>query len=200
MQFANEYFKTIKSAVDFTKQNKMNLVAVKSREELYPEDNKRLSTRQQIAKLPNVKLFMPKCQQTILMKQNSEELDGVLKDLEKQLAAIPRKAQDKSGKEQIVHAHYFYGSSDWFILDYDKSRNAFFSFGILNGDDQMAEFVYTSVDEITENGKVELDFYWRTKPLQEASKLESRITVKRGGSNICTESIITQPSKLVAVT
>lgn len=137
------------------------------------ESKDRLSTRQQIAKLPNVKLFMPQHQQTVLMQQNSEELDGVLQDLEKQLSEIPRKQNDGPIKDAIVKAHYFYGESDWFITEYHKGSNSFFGYVILNGDDQMSEPGYISVDEITQNGKIELDFYWTNKPLQKALEATS---------------------------
>lgn len=145
----------------FVEENKSN-----NKKEDQPKQ--RLSTRQQIAKLPNVKLFMPKHQQSAIMSQNSEELDDVINRLEKELSEIPRKQNDGPIKDAIVKAHYFYGESDWFITEYHKGSNSFFGYVILNGDDQMSEPGYISVDEITKNGKIELDFYWKAKPLQKA--------------------------------
>lgn len=125
----------------------------------------RKSTRSLISELPLVKKLMPKHQQKFLMQQNSEELDQVLLDLETSLSKIPTKQQSGTIENQTVFAHYFVGGSDWYVLDYNKGRNEFFGYVILNGDTQMAETGYFSANELVEDGRVELDFYFSTGKL-----------------------------------
>lgn len=161
MIFANEYFKTKEGAKKFIKQNKMILV---EKPETKPQ---RKSTRTQIASLPFVKLFTPPHQLKALMQTNSEELDDVLKGLEASLKAIPLKPQGENIMNSTVYAHYFYGGSDWYILDYSKSKGLFFGYVVLNGDTQMSEAGYVSPGELKETNKVELDFYFTPKKLSD---------------------------------
>lgn len=68
-------------------------------------------------------------------------------------------------EEKTVHAHYFIGGCDWWVLETDKESGIAFGFTILNGDIDSAEFGYTSLLElesvVTQRGFViERDLYW----------------------------------------
>lgn len=118
---------------------------------------------------PLVKKFMPLHQQRVV-GSFKEEREAILDEVEKMLSAIPKlRAQSKLElMKQTVFAHYFYGQSDWFILEYDGRDDVFFGYVILNGDSQMSESGFIGRQELTENGRVELDFYWKPIPLGEA--------------------------------
>ena len=118
---------------------------------------------------PLVKKFMPLHQQRVV-SGFKEEREAILDEVEKMLSAIPKlRAQSKKElMEQTVYAHYFYGQSDWFILEYDSRDDAFFGYAILNGDSQMSESGFIGRQELTENGRVELDFHWKPVTLGEA--------------------------------
>lgn len=118
---------------------------------------------------PLAKKFMPLHQQRVVSGFN-EEREAIVSEVEKMLAAIPkfRSQSKKPLMEQTVYAHYFYGQSDWFILEYDGSEDMFFGYAILNGDSQMSESGFIGRQEITENGRVELDFHWKPVTLGEA--------------------------------
>ena len=193
--FANEYFKTKVQAIQFINQNKMNLVV-----ESNNNKTERKSTRTQIGLLPHVKALMPQHQQNFLNQLNSEEYDDVLISLEKDLAAIPKKQQEGPSENQTVYAHYFYGGSDWFILDISNDLKEFFGYAILNNDYEMSELGYISVDEIVKNGKIELDFYFTTDTLE---KILNKISntyfpIKEKSSTKTSSSTKTVPKKTVA--
>lgn len=122
-----------------------------------------------ISNYPHAKKFMPLHQQQAL-KGFKEEREAILNEVEKMLAGIPKLRSQAQSElmEQTVHAHYFYGQSDWFILEYSSTDDLFYGYTILNGDSQMAESGYISRQELTENGRVELDFYWKPAALAEA--------------------------------
>lgn len=118
--------------------------------------------------MPGVlKKFMPRHQQQIV--NQSEELQSLMPELASEIEAIPAiYSQDgKPKNETIVHAHFFYGQSDWFITEWDKDEDAF-GYVILNGDSQMSEYGNIHLPELTKNGRVELDFHWTKKNLAAA--------------------------------
>lgn len=127
-------------------------------------------------KLPsNVAGFMPRHQQKIVLHPDSyEEFQDVIDRLEQEISAIPENPQEPLHDKGSIHdrykvfAHFFYGGCDWFILDWDRERNVVYCYAILNEDTQMSEFGYTYLPEITEDGRVELDFYWTPCTLAEA--------------------------------
>lgn len=131
-----------------------------------PSDIKRFSW----ANYPLSKKFMPKHQQRVVSDMG-EERESILGDVEAMLAKIPWSQENND--DPIVWAHYFYAQSDWFVLEYhadreDSDYDRFFGFTILNGDSQMAELGYMPVVEFANSNRVELDFYWKPKPLSEA--------------------------------
>jgi len=100
--------------------------------------------------------------QLLLMVGNDEMYHELIR-INKELGNIPTK--DQNSEDAIAYAHYFYGGSDWYILDRD-GYETFFGYAILNNDVQMSEYGRVGVDEIVNNGKVELDFYFTPKSLK----------------------------------
>jgi hypothetical protein len=57
-------------------------------------------------------------------------------------------SQDGQGYEAIVHAHYFLGTNDWLVTEYDPGDDLAFGWACLNGDRQNAELGYVSLAEL----------------------------------------------------
>jgi hypothetical protein len=96
-------------------------------------------------------------------KSSEWELTSVLENLEKQLQGIPIRSKVPI-ENAIIHAHYFMASSDWYVIEWDKTDNMFFGFVVLNGDLQNAELGYFSFAELDEFNRypllMNLDFNW----------------------------------------
>lgn len=114
--------------------------------------------------------FVPQQQLQVAMK--SSELTEVLELLSKQISTTPMLyEQDGKGMDATVHLHYFFGASDWFITEVNPNEKLAFGYVCLNGDWEMAEFGYISIDELTSTPPIEIDFYWKhNTPLREAIK------------------------------
>lgn len=96
-------------------------------------------------------------------------------------------AQDGKGMDATVHAHYFGGSNDWWVTEYDPEQDLAFGFACIGGDTQNAELGYVSLAELETlrypvrvtggvNGTLRLpiehDNHWTRVTLREA--LEAR--------------------------
>ncbi|MCK5031631.1 MAG: hypothetical protein KAR64_09200 [Thermoplasmatales archaeon] len=68
---------------------------------------------------------------------------------EVELAKIPRlyETEDVPAKDKITWMHFFLGSSDWYIVEYDGD-DIFFGFACLNGWTDLAEWGYISFREL----------------------------------------------------
>ena len=171
---------TIKKYID-TFVEKLNVIASqnKSKAVSKPIKEKDVPQKLKTSDIPAVvKKFMPKFQQKAII--GSEEHFEIIKRLEKEILAIPKntrdadKAYQKAKQNQdanymdfyTVFAHFFYGSSDWFVLSWD-GYDTLFCHVVLNGDTQMSEMGDVSLTELHQN-RIELDFFWEAKPLSKA--------------------------------
>ena len=129
---------------------------------------------------PVVRKVMPKFQQKAIV--GSQEHWDTLEKLKNQIEGVPTLYQTEQEFNKIkkaykkpvkfndwakVHLHFFYGSSDWFILEWDGD-DLLYGYTILNGDAEMSELGYISLNEMHSTNKVELDFFWQQVTLQEA--------------------------------
>lgn len=80
--------------------------------------------------------------------------------------------------DKIVHQHFFIGSSDWYVIEYD-GLDLFFGFVILNGDIQNAEFGYFTLSELksVKLGFVEIDrdLFWKKQPVAYIDKIQEAL-------------------------
>ena len=76
--------------------------------------------------------------------------------------------------DKIAHLHYFTSSSDWYIIELDKGdaddedsriQHQAFGYAILNGDLEMSEYGYMSIEEIKQYA--ELDLHFAPKPMSQ---------------------------------
>ena len=97
----------------------------------------------------------------------------------KRLAKIPRlyATEEVELKEKLIHLHFFIGSCDWYIAEYDQ-EDLFFGYAILNNDYEMAEWGYVSFRELREikvHGCFEIDCEteesWRVRKASEIEKI-----------------------------
>lgn len=151
--------KLAKLDIHFKKGSLKNIISQKKM--------KSKTTNQLIKETIYVKMLMPKNQQKALTQQNSIFSKSLVERLEKELTEIPKEPQGESIKKSTVYAHYFYGGSDWYITDIIPKDKLMFGYVILNGDTQMAEAGYISIDEIVNNGRIELDFYFTKDTLED---------------------------------
>jgi Protein of unknown function (DUF2958) len=78
-----------------------------------------------------------------------------------ELDRIPRlyQTEDIPLKDKLIYLHFFIGSCDWFIAEYD-GEDLFWGYAILNDDHDMAEWGYLSFTEMKEvkiRGWLEID-------------------------------------------
>ncbi len=70
-------------------------------------------------------------------------------------------------EDKIIHQHYFIGGSDWYMAEYGAEERLFFGYAVLNGDREMAEWGYTSLDELADINvcgvEVDRDLYWEAR-------------------------------------
>ena len=118
-------------------------------------------------------------------KPTKADLEKLHKNLKKQ-----QKAEDGS---TIILSHFFMGSCDWYIVDYDPETEIMYGYAILNGDLQNAEWGTVFYKEDPNNPaskvnnlmnikqeyvEVDYDKHWTPKPF---SEIEKDFTEKYGG-------------------
>lgn len=154
------------------------------------QPQRKLETRQALKyRWPALlKKFIPKMQQAFVREvlRNHEDpqsyAKSVLDPLHAQVKSIPKLYATESvpTSEKIIYAHFFQGSSDWYIAEYDPKENRAFGYVILNGDKEMANWGYISVEVLSQTKVVELNFDWEPKPfamiMGEKSKEEIQLT------------------------
>lgn len=98
------------------------------------------------------------------VEEGESYVESVLLPLEEQVKTIPRlyKTEKVSLDKKIIHAHFFLGGSDWYIAEWD-GKDRLFGYVILNGDTQMAEWGYISLQELHSIQDMQLDFFWQAK-------------------------------------
>ncbi|MCM2286537.1 MAG: DUF2958 domain-containing protein [Desulfobacula sp.] len=91
------------------------------------------------------------------------------------LNSIPRLYQTEhiALPDKTIHAHFFLGSCDWYICEYDGG-DLFWGFACLNGDLMNAEWgliPYSELKTIKVKGlyEVEHDEYWQVRPASEVN-------------------------------
>lgn len=138
---------------------------------------------QAVQAIPTVRPFLSNTQLMVMAHAGAGEEGPFFQqkfiDLAQQIAAMP-KTYEQEGKddEATAYLHYFVGGCDWYITEKDASGGGHQAYGyaILNGDDEMAECGYISIEEITHCG-AELDLHFTPCTLAE-------IKAKRAEKNV----------------
>ena len=92
---------------------------------------------------------------------------------EHQLNQLPRlyETEETPLAEKLIRMHFFLGGCDWWICEFD-GRDLFFGYAVLNGDWQLGEWGYISLQELKSikvgaGIEVDRDLHWRPKQAQE---------------------------------
>ena len=96
----------------------------------------------------------------------------------KQLEKLPKlySTEGTPTKDKIIHMHFFIGNCDWYIAESDGD-DTFFGFAIINGDYEMAEWGYMSLEELMEIKirifEVDRDLHWKPVKACEVDKIRT---------------------------
>jgi len=103
------------------------------------------------------------------------------KPTEEELNKLPKlyATENMPEDDKEVLMHFFIGGSDWYVAEYSPEKRIFFGFVIMNGDLEMAEWGYSSLDEMSAikfiGLEIDHDLYWKPKKFREVrADLEKR--------------------------
>lgn len=119
-----------------------------------------------------LKNYVPDLELTTLLG-NRRGVEGayftdLLPKLVRQIKSIPPlNANEKIGLKATVKLHYFYGSTDFWIMELDPEERLAFGYTCLNGDTANAELGYISIPELLSINMMQLDLHWEEKALEE---------------------------------
>ena len=95
-----------------------------------------------------------------------------------QLAKIPRLYETERVplKEKEIYLHFFIGTCDWYVAEYDEEENLFWGYAILNGDLEMAEWGYIGFEElkrikIPPGFEIDCETCWQVKKAIQIEKI-----------------------------
>lgn len=99
----------------------------------------------------------------LLKEEGKSYFNHILQPLLESINAIPKlyATDGISASDKTIYAHFFRDGSDWYIAEWD-GKDGLFGYAVLNGDWQMSEWGYTSLQEL-HSINAELDFYWESK-------------------------------------
>ncbi len=126
----------------------------------------------------NLNQFIGKNQLSVLKSNCRGEEGAYFRDMIEKLkitiAGMPKSYEtDGQGDAALAILHYFNSSSDWYIIEKDAGcaedevpglQHQAFGFACLDGDYEMAELGYISIQKLIENG-VELDLYYKSQTI-----------------------------------
>jgi hypothetical protein len=119
--------------------------------------------------------------QYAVTNEHIEAFEEALIRLEKQLAKCPSLRETDGMKEHPAIFHYFYGSTDMYVCEFD-GEDTLFGFTILNGDLQNAEWGYTSLSEITAIPVMNIDYHFEEQSIEAARYLQYPCCFKKPAS------------------
>ena len=70
-------------------------------------------------------------------------------------------------KEKVIWLHFFFGSCDWYVAEYD-GEDLFFGFAVLNDDLPNSEWGYFTLSELADINihgfEVDCELHWKPTP------------------------------------
>ena len=113
-----------------------------------------------------VAALIPKVQLKIT-KNNLYEFTDCIERLEAALKKCPNIRETDGMKEHPAIFHYFYGSTDIYICEYNHD-DYMFGYTILGGDLQNSEWGYFHLSELTSNLYYNIDYHFREQSIEAA--------------------------------
>jgi len=115
---------------------------------------------------PEVAALIPKVQLKITRGNLREFSDSILR-LQAQLEKCPKIRETDGMKEHPAIFHYFYGSTDIFICEYDR-KDYMFGYAILGGDLVNSEWGYFNLPDITSIWQYNIDYHFQEQSIEAA--------------------------------
>lgn len=119
--------------------------------------------------------FIPKSQYSFIKSlMKGEEGDFYkqkLTHLESLISTMPQTYDQDGSPDPIIHLHYFYGGSDWYITEKDSEPEQLQAYGyvILNGNNP--ELGYIPITQIIQINSIEIDLHFTPTPASQIPKL-----------------------------
>jgi hypothetical protein len=114
-----------------------------------------------------LKVIIPKFQLMVTMDALKEHIEA-LERLESQLKKCPKIGETDSLDEHPAIFHYFYGSSDIYICEYDPKDDQMFGYSILCGDLPNSEWGYFSAREFGQSRLINIDYHFEEQSIEAA--------------------------------
>jgi hypothetical protein len=133
------------------------------------------------------KKIVPKHQLKVLESINYSEQEDAIENINNAVFSVPKLYGQDGVTDKTIYIHYFYGNQDWYITEYDRNSGEFFGYVNLG---YGAEMGYLSVDEIVNNGKIELDFYFQPTLWSNIDNDKESSFDKQNKSQIVKEEVI----------
>jgi len=102
-----------------------------------------------------------------ITRRNIKEFQDGIELLENQLSICPNIRQTDGMKEHPAIFHYFYGSTDIYICEYDK-EDYMFGYAILNGELQFSEWGYFLRTDLINTPLYKIDYHFEEQSIEAA--------------------------------
>jgi hypothetical protein len=101
-------------------------------------------------------------------KKSLHEFSDAIERLEATLKKCPKIGETDGMKEHPAIFHYFYGSTDIFICEYDPKEELMFGYAILGGDLANSEWGYFRPSELTSIPQYNIDYHFQEQSIEAA--------------------------------
>jgi len=105
--------------------------------------------------------------QLIIARRNIKEFHSGIVLLENQLKKCPGIRETNGMKEHPAIFHYFYGTTDIYICEYNKD-DYMFGYAILNGEIQFSEWGYFLRTDLINTPHYNIDFHFEEQSIEAA--------------------------------
>jgi hypothetical protein len=105
--------------------------------------------------------------QLYVTKRNIREFQEGIKRLEIALKLCPKIRETGGAKEHPAIFHYFYGSTDIYICEFDRI-DYMFGYAILGGDLHNSEWGYFDLTELTKQENLNIDYHFQVQTIEAA--------------------------------
>jgi hypothetical protein len=102
-----------------------------------------------------------------ITKRNLKEFSEAIIRLEASLKNCPKIGETDGKKEHPAIFHYFLGSSDFYICEYD-GEDEMFGYAILGGDLHNSEWGYFSLSELKKIIHLNIDYHFAEQSIEAA--------------------------------
>jgi hypothetical protein len=115
---------------------------------------------------PEVAALIPKVQLKSTRGNLREFSDAILR-LQTQLEKCPKIRETDGLKEHPAIFHFFYGSTDIYICEYDR-KDYMFGYAILGGDLRFSEWGYFNLSDLTSIKEYNIDYHFQEQSIEAA--------------------------------